>query len=30
MIDKGLLARWPIGAIREIEAERAWYRQAFA
>jgi aminoglycoside phosphotransferase (APT) family kinase protein len=30
MIDKGLLERWPMSAIREIEAERAWYRQSFA
>jgi Phosphotransferase enzyme family len=30
MIDKGLLAHWPVGAIRGIEAERAWYRETFA
>lgn len=29
MIDKGLGERWPMSVIREIEAERGWYRQAF-
>jgi phosphotransferase family enzyme len=30
MIDRGVLERWPTTVIREVEAERSWYRESFA